>query len=54
MIKKEGVLIIINLLNSLKDTAEKLEEAIKKRDNDSALGYKNEIIRIKKEIDKNI
>ena len=54
MIKKEGVIIIINLLNHLSEITEKLDGATKKGDNGAALEYKREILKIKKEIDNNL
>ena len=50
--KKEDIVTIAQLLNAIKDSLDKLEEALKKKDGEMLASAKQEILMFQQEIDK--
>jgi hypothetical protein len=50
--KRESIIELANLIASMKITASKLEESIRKNDNERAMKCKREILNLKREVDK--
>ena len=52
--EKDDVISLAHLLSAMKDSAIKLEEAVKKKDAEKIAGIKREILRFQKDIERAI